>query len=245
MKRTEVEAALKAIPEGHQSHKLMLGVLVTDRTLRGETNRKPGRYPAKENLKKIYVSDDRALNFVHYSTERPEALVEELEEVIKLVGSHLEGFQLNMMRPPIDQLESFREKHPGMLLVFQLRPDLLDEHGNDLSKVIELELDDYRGLVDYISFDMSLGWGIPMDVEEARVAARKLTKAFPGTGIGVAGGLDAEKLYKIEALSGEFPDLCIDAETGMRSGDERDVLVQEKANSYIQRAFEIFMMGDG
>ena len=127
-----------------------------------------------------------------------------------------------------------------LLLVFQIQPGLLKAHGDDLTRVIEEELRDYSEVVDYILFDLSRGWGVPLDQDEAFAAAREFTAAFPDHGIGVAGGLSAEKLYKIEAMAGSLPNLTIDAETGMRCGDACDLLHQENVDAYTTKAFKIF-----
>jgi alpha-glucosidase len=240
MRRAEVEAALAALPEKPDTHKLQVGVLVTDRTLRGAANDKPGRYPPREHLGVIFNDDPRALNIVHFATASPDRLADQLADVVRRAGPHLHGFQVNMTRPPIAQLEAFRQRHPGLVFILQLRPDLLAAHAGDLDRVIEAELQAYRHVVDYLFYDMSLGWGIPLDVAASTAAVRKLRAAFPGLGIGVAGGLNAEQLHRIASLAGAFPMLCIDAETGMRSGDARDALDLDRVTRYIRGAYAIF-----
>ena len=55
-----------------------------------------------------------------------------------------------------------------------------------------------------------------------------------GIGIGGGGGLSAETMYRAEPLLGEFPFFSIDAESGLRDGDDR--LDSEKVKRYIAEA---------
>ena len=82
MSRTEVSEALAMVPQG-STRRLMVGVLASSKTLAGQHNKWPGRYPKREAIASILTNDARALNLVHYSTDRPETLF------TQLVGAHL------------------------------------------------------------------------------------------------------------------------------------------------------------
>lgn len=73
MTRVEVRAVLETVPAGSK-YRLMVGVLMSSKTLRGEQNKWPGRYPKRETVPKIFVDDPRTFNLVHYATDNPDAL---------------------------------------------------------------------------------------------------------------------------------------------------------------------------
>jgi len=61
----------------------MIGVLVSDKTLRGEPNMWPNRFPPVEVIKEIFttaseVGDALTLRVVHYNTHEPSALGDQL-----------------------------------------------------------------------------------------------------------------------------------------------------------------------
>src|SRR5437870_3765958 len=83
------------------SHQLMVGVLVSDKSLAGD-ELKPiwrGKYPEPATAGAIFDPDPRLLNIVHYNTKGQDAyLAEELERVCQLISS-ADGLQLNIAWP--------------------------------------------------------------------------------------------------------------------------------------------------
>src|SRR5437868_5866280 len=110
MSRPEVVEALAMVPRG-SVRRLMVGVLMSSKTLVGQINKWPGRYPKKDAIVDIFIDDPRALNLIHYNTDNPEALFTQLAEITKLAGPNLDGFQLNIAWPPISQIENWRGTH--------------------------------------------------------------------------------------------------------------------------------------
>ena len=119
MSRAEVEEALEVVPQD-AIRRLMVGVLMSDKTLAGQENKWPGRYPKREAVADIFVDDPRVLNLVHYNTHEPKSLCWQLKEVTELAGPNLDGFQLNMAWPPITQLRNYVEEYPEKLIVLQI-----------------------------------------------------------------------------------------------------------------------------
>ncbi len=115
MSRAEVGKALAVVPQ-KSSHRLMVGVLMSSKTLAGEQAGRPGRYPKKEAVADIFVNDPRILNLVHYSTSNTETLLGQLMEITDLAGPDLDGFQFNIAWPSILQLEDYRKLNPDKFL---------------------------------------------------------------------------------------------------------------------------------
>ena len=120
MSHFEVSEALAMVPQG-SARRLMAGVLMSSKTLAGQQNKWPGRYPRKEAVADIFVDDPRVLNLIHYSTNHPETLSSQLMEITELAGPHCDGFQLNITWPPISEIKAYWEANPEKFLLLQLK----------------------------------------------------------------------------------------------------------------------------
>ncbi|MBI4524882.1 MAG: hypothetical protein HY695_13850 [Deltaproteobacteria bacterium] len=94
---------------GSSARKLMVGVLVSSRTLSGRANRRPGRYPNIERIREIFHEHPAALNLIHYNTDAPATLSSELLRLVDVSGAHLHGFQLNIAWPNVGEIEAFKK----------------------------------------------------------------------------------------------------------------------------------------
>ena len=119
MSRAEVLEAFKVIPK-ESERRLMVGVLMSSATLNGQLGKWPGRYPKKENVEDIFINSPRVLNLIHYSTAYSGSLHGQLEEITKLAGPYLDGFQLNIPWPPVEEIRKYHEAHREKFLVLQI-----------------------------------------------------------------------------------------------------------------------------
>lgn len=235
MSRAEVTEALAVVPQG-STRRLMVGVLMSSKTLVGQTNEWPGRYPLKENVKDIFVDDPRALNLIHYNTDHPETLLMQLIEITELAGPHLDGFQLNIAWPPISQLEDYWKAYPGKFLLLQIG-------GRAMSEVESMErfgelVGAYLPMIDAILIDPSGGKGEPLDAVKGAEYLRAV-RQYPTLGIGIAGGLGPETLHLLDPLVREFSDLSIDAEGRLRTPKPEDKLSLGAMRDYLDDGFPI------
>jgi len=68
MNRQQVTQALSCVP-ANSNRKLMVGVLISYKTLRGEKNiLNEGRYPQRELINAIFIEHPLAFNVIHYTT---------------------------------------------------------------------------------------------------------------------------------------------------------------------------------
>ena len=236
MHRGEVDAVLGVFPED-SPRKLMVGVLASEKTLSGQTNKRPGRYPDRLAVQHIFSDSPLALNLVHYNTKNPETLTTQMRAFAELFGGpYFHGFQLNVAWPSPSKLANYRATCKGVI-VLQIGAHAVEMVDNSPEKLAE-RVAEYRGLVEYVLLDPSGGKGQPFDTEQARLYLRALAEKDLGIGLGVAGGLSAETLYLVEPLVEEFPDLSIDAEGRLR--DENDNLDLEAAKRYASAALKLF-----
>ncbi len=235
MSRDEVLKALEVVPK-KSTHRLMAGVLMSSKTLDGLTNKYPGRYPQRDQIADILVDDPRALNLVHYNTDKPETLFRQLTKISKLAGPNLDGFQLNIAWPSICQVEDWWENNPDKFLVLQIGRQAMKqvaslEHFQNL-------LGAYVPMVDAILIDASMGEGRPLIVEDCRKYLQAAS-IYSTLGLGAAGGLGQETLHSFGVLFSEFPGLSPDAQNCLRTPPPEDALHISAMQGYLKKAFSI------
>ena len=231
MSRGEVDHVLQAWPVD-SNFSLMVGVLASSKTLAGLTNKWPNRYPRIGEIAGIFPDDARSLNLIHYATDTPDRLSEELLRLQRLSGPRLHGFQLNVPWPETGELAKYLQASPGSYIVLQLGSRALDQVAHDPTQ-LRNQLVRYVGLISSVLVDTSGGLGRSLDAEVLR---NILTAIRPlPLGLGVAGGLSANSIGLLGNLPKEFPGLSIDAEGRLRD-PRTDHLVADEAGAFLEAA---------
>lgn len=237
--KQEVAALLsKELTELLQEKKraVMLGVLVTDLTVKGKKPRNPNRYPPITAVQDLFVEHPSAVVLLHlYAGRRP--LQQVLQELLeRCPGEYWHGLQLNATWPSPETLSWLREKAPNKRIVLQIGPDALTSLSNDETKVSEKLASEYKGLCDDILVDASGGRGKPFSTKRAEPMLRAIQARCPGLGLGIAGGLGPSSIDRVAPLLKEFSALNLDAESQLR--DHLDHLDLDKATTYIKGALQ-------
>lgn len=239
MSQREVLAALTVLDLAkYYQRKLMVGVLVSWKTTHCLKEKWPNRYPVAEKISEIFVNHPKALNLAHYRAGGFLSLDWQLEDVAKICGPNLHGFQLNIPWPETIGLKIYRERYPDKIIVLQIGSRAFEIIGYSPERLAKKVAQDYKGLIDYILLDPSGSYGMDFDPAEIAEYLGALKKARLEIGIGVAGGLSATTLRNISPLIAEFSGLSIDAEDGLRDSD--DHLDLREAGEYISKALEMF-----
>ncbi len=217
---------------------IMVGVLVSSRTLRGEANKWPNRYPKPEVLRELFPAYGNLLNLIHFNTKEPDSLLYDMCLAQDLAGPNCHGFQLNIAWPDKKVLEDYKAKAQfrQKTIVLQCGAKAIKEAGSPFD--LGLRLKQYEGLIDYVLLDPSGGLG--QDFHEAEMAAMLYyvrENASIDLGIGIAGGLHPENLERLRPLASRF-EFGIDAEGKLRNAD--DHLDLPKAALYLQNADRLF-----
>lgn len=239
--RNEVYAVSDSMIAEDSSRLLMVGVLASKKTLSGQKNKWPNRYPRVQDISGIFAQNEGVLNLIHYSTdnhhENPHFLIDELIQMSQLGGPFFHGFQLNIAWPSSRAIAEFR-KHVVMnkVIVLQIGGKALKKDGvvdyspQELAEKVSW----YEHIVDYVLLDPSGGYGVPFDTEKARAYLKAIQAANLNLGLGVAGGLSPTTLHLVEPLLSDFPELSWDAEGRLR--DEQDNLVLKTSIKYVQKS---------
>lgn len=238
----EVEAILEGVP--HHTRKLMVGVIVTWKSLRciPMKERWAKRTPDPALLADLFLDDPRVVNLVHFSTEKghEDTILNDMLRITALAGRNFHGFQLNIPWPDIGMLKRYLEiVGHSTRLVLQLGRAAVEQAGGTPDMVAR-KLAPYCEFVTDILFDPSGGAGMPFDVMRAFEFLDAISEEpdLLCTNLGVAGGLGPHALDPIAQLMVAFPDLNIDAEGKLRTKEnELDI---EAARSYLAQAFALF-----
>lgn len=237
MNRNEVESILGLFPQS-SNRILMVGILVSQKTLDGQQNKWPGRYPKIEKVAEICVNHSKALNLVHFNAGLS-LLFNGMIRVTNLAGPHFGGFQLNVSWPSPFAIKEYKLRYPESVIVLQigeLAYKMVGYSPRELAQKVEKE---YSGIIDYVLLDLSGGYGKPLDTIQARNCLEALRERDLDVGLVVAGGLSPSSLNLIKPLVKDFPDLSIDAEGRLRNKDD-DSLNSELAKGYVLRTFDLF-----
>jgi len=239
----QVSDLLRSVPDRVAGRRIMIGVLVSERTLHGRAEpRGANRLPAVDQIAGIFADHPLALNAIHLYAPGEAPLAASLRAVTELAGPRLHALQLNAAWPPPAALRAYREEVSSVGLVLQIgKAAIAAVKGSPES--LARRLTDYAGLADAILLDPSGGRGIPFDTGMAGTFLEAIRAAHPGLGLGVAGGLGPETLDLVAPLAGRFPGLSIDAEGRLRDAGDR--FVPARAAEYVRRALAILEPGSG
>lgn len=233
MESHEIETCLRVMPQDSK-YRLMVGLLISNKTLRGITNKWPNRYPVIDRFKDLIIDHPLALNMVHFNTKDYDMLLNDLDRIIELSQGRINGFQLNMVWPDPGALAFFKKAHPDKLIILQVGIKAMQVFENDPKDIANIIVSNYAPFIDYILIDPSCGLGLPLDTEKGLAYLKALLEKKVKVGLGIAGGLSADTLNLIEPIVSEIPNICIDAEGRLR--DENDQLDLELACNYLRRA---------
>ncbi|MBP7770701.1 MAG: hypothetical protein KA066_02195 [Candidatus Pacebacteria bacterium] len=218
---------------------VMVGLLISSRTMRGETNKWPNRYPKPGDLEHVFVNDKRLLNLIHFNTNIKDLpfLLDHMRVAQELAGPACNGFQLNIAWPDPEVLEKYK-KAPGgnNTIVLQCGRKAIEEAGNVHGLATRLRR--YDGLADYVLVDPSGGLGKDFNYADMYATLETLFCDAPQTmGIGIAGGLSPDNLDRLRPLLEEF-EFSIDAEGNLRDADDHlDITV---ASSYLRESVQLY-----
>ncbi len=239
MAKEEAGAVLQVWPENAR-RKLMIGVLVSWKTLNNLTNKWPSRYPKIEAVAEIFPDDPRALNLVHYNTKNNMSPCDELTVISGAAGNSFDGFQLNIAWPDRAELASFRAMNPNIFIVLQIGSRAFEGVGDSPSRLAQA-VNFYAEIIDHVLLDQSGGVGRPMDIELLRPYLEEISEKSEGKiGLGIAGGMSAvfsQFEDQLSALVQDFPDISVDAEGKLR--DKDDNLAIDEAIKFARESLRI------
>jgi hypothetical protein len=237
MNRAEADALMSVVPRD-SGVLVMLGLLMSSKSIRGEPNKWPKRYPKLEGIGKIFPDHPNALNLIHFNTKSPERLYDDMCLAQDLAGPNCHGFQLNIAWPDKKVLRQYKKtlfRH--RTIVLQCGGKALDEMGRNPERIAE-RVREYGSSIDYVLIDPSGGFGMEFNGTFAEECLDALASAVPDVGLGIAGGLQSrnvrDKLWRFLAAH-EF---SWDAEGRLRTAE--DDLDIDAAMFYVRNSIPLY-----
>lgn len=240
MSRKEVDEVMSVIPE-NATHKFMVGVLASPKTIFGDGNKWSGRYPKRGDIAGIFPDNARAFNLIHYGDglKSSEGLGKTLIMIAEEYGGeNLHGFQLNMAWPDGKEIAEYKERYPEAQIVLQAGRWALEDSTDSALAMVRRFREAYPGgEVDYLILDISGGLGVPLSPSLMVTNLKIMQAAALDVSYTAAGGLHKGNLHLLDPIIEVCPDISIDAEGALRMGPY-DQLVIPEAVAYTTGAYK-------
>lgn len=195
------------------THRLMAGVLVSRKTMSGEivpSKRYPAYARAKEIVDALAIF---AFPVIHYNG--PSLFVHDLMSLADSIPS-IQGIQLNLALPEVDQIFEFKRRFPKIEIIIQANKTSVQKMNGDHCAFIRR----YDGVADHYLIDSSGGRGEPLSVDESVIILNRIQKTCEECGVtpGIAGGLSNQNTFKISSVIHQHKSkhFSVDTETGVR-----------------------------
>ncbi len=226
----------------NNSHKLMVGVMMSYKTLNGLDTKWTKAFPTNEQVSDIFVQNSLAFNTLHYADYTNTDVCKSLVRAISCGGVNIDALQLDMVWPePSDVFMAVHGSRKCISVILQIGTNAMAEVNDSPQEVIK-RLEDYVDVVDGVLFDKSLGQGKPMDAEVLLPYVEAVYEHLPKMRVAVAGGLGAFTMNVAGPLISRFPDISIDAQGRLRpSGNALDPIDWGLAKKYLQEAKKLFI----
>lgn len=223
---------------GMTDRKLMVGVMMSYKTLHNMPSSWTNCWPSKHNIGNIFVNHPLALNTLHYADYDGFTLPFELYEAVSYGGPNLHALQFDMIWPDSRMVGYVKERYPNLKIILQVGPKAFEMARNLpllLSERLRLL---YKDTVDYVLLDVSAGHGksfLATELAPYVKAIKNNTDFHIAVGGGIGPGSMVE-LIKLMAICGD--DLSWDAQGRLRpSGDAHDPVDWDMARQYLYESF--------
>jgi len=226
-------------------HRLMVGVMMSFKTLNGIKSKWTKAWVPKEQIAPIFIDHPLVFNAIHYADYDGVTELDDLLRAASYGGENLHTLQLDMPWPNPDLVREFREKYPETSVVLQVGSKALEEIAvpETFQSCLNLcsRLKEYGDAIDFVLLDLSGGRGKEMRPKELFPYALTIDLSNLNLGIAVAGGLGPDTLHHLDLFLRRFPDLSIDAQGKLRpSGNALDPIDWSMAKEYLLKAAAMF-----
>lgn len=210
--------------------RLMAGVLVSGHGTLAGAAPKSARYASIGAAAATAAAARASWPVVHYNSKLGSPIDEQLACLMAAVPA-ARGVQLNIDRPDPGLLAAFKDRHPGVEVIVQVRLECEREAVRFI--------DGYVGVADHALLDVSLGSGRPMPEEWCCGVAERHGERWLSSGVrlGLAGGLgpwSGPTAARVRARLGALAEeLSWDAESGTRRKED-DSMSREMCVSYVR-----------
>lgn len=233
------EAVLRIGNDVFRHLNFMVGVLISSKTLAGGTNKYPNRYPPITSVPGIISMSHHGylLHTIHYNTDDPATIDEQIDQVIRIASESIDAIQLNIRWVTPVKLQRVRRKYPHLRIILQIGAGALADVAEPGEIFLGQALQSYRGVVDDFLVDPSGGAGKELDVWHAFacIADDEIPSDMQP---GIAGGFHSGNVEKSAGLMRRLKrPVNLDAEGRLRTSD--DHLHVPEAQDYIRKGVPV------
>ncbi len=225
----------------HESNRrLHVGVMMSRKTLMGESSRYTKVFPPKESIAEIFGSDD-TINCLHYADYGCDShLFSNLIKAIRFGGTGIHALQLDMTWPnPVTIASAVHSSGKAIEIILQIGRDAMIEIEQNPNELVR-RLASYGDVIHRVLLDVSMGSGILLNPGSTLRLMRVIRHELPNLKMVVAGGLGPNTVGIIKPIVEEFPDVSIDAQSRLRpSGSNLDPIDWNMASTYLYEALGI------
>jgi hypothetical protein len=229
--------------------RVMLGVLSSAKTLRGEPNKWPLRFPPKTLWNSLAIPAPNVCYALHVAIGSDEPHL-----VVRQAITGAEGYtaiQLNGAWPAEGVLSSINDEAQDYEIILQINPGSINacrgdtdyETGVNIGRKLIAYLDEDDGLTapfDHVLLDASGGLGKGLDPVATLHMLNGIYTTFSprdAISVGIAGGFCAETLPAVADILKAYPAVSIDAEGRLRDdAPGGGHMVFSKVESYLNVA---------
>lgn len=224
----------------YKKRKLMIGVMMSLKTLSDIPSKWSNIFPQKERIQRIFVSDPLALNTLHYADYDNLTTLLNLLDATQYCGPNINAIQFDMIWPDSEMILKYKKSNPDLRIILQISSHALDEVSNDPKKLSE-KLKTYENSLDDVLLDKSGGKGIGLCADDLRPFVDILAHDHEALGLTVAGGLGPDTLGSASSLVEDYSFLSLDAQSRLRSsGSSMDPVEWDRASRYLMEAMLMF-----
>jgi len=215
---------------------LGVGIMISRETLNGLPSMWTNIWPKHDQIAGIFIDHPLAFNTLHYADYDGIDIFDNLQAATRLGGMNMKALQLDMIWPDPMALRDYRIEHPEIKIILQVNSRSLEQTNHQPLELLRI-LEKYRGFLDYVLLDLSMGRGRGMKSEVLLPMVDLIATARPDLGITVASGLGPETMDLAAPVVEKHHQVSWCAQGQMRSSNNAlDPVEFDRAAEYLRQS---------
>lgn len=196
--------------------KLMIGVMISYKTLNNIESRWSDIWVKKELIKFLFIKHPSVYNTLHYADYEGNTNSKHLLKATEYGGENMQSLQLDMIWPSIEMLAEFKKERPEIDLILQVGKPAFKQINNDPAQLVQ-QLKRYESIIEFVLLDKSMGQGKAMNAFELVTYFKAISDSGLDMGLTGAGGLNPKNVKIAQPLFDYNKSMSVDAQTGLKT----------------------------
>lgn len=198
------------------SRKLMIGVMISYKTLNNISSRWSAIWVKKELIKFLFINNPSVYNTLHYADYKGNTNSEHLLRATEYGGENIQSLQLDMIWPSVEMLAEFKKERPEIDLILQVGKPAFKQINNDPAQLVR-QLKRYESIIEFVLLDKSMGQGKAMNANELLIYFKAIIDSGINISLAGAGGLSPKNVKIAQPLFDYHKRMSVDAQTGLKT----------------------------